>query len=261
MTAAFAPVPISARNEIPALRVAVTSVSESRNSSVGRGTVYLNLSIVGEGLPTDAVVKQIKVTKAIDDLGHVLGSSPAPIGPSPVDVSLPHSGGQTFLDAPVRKAKSLEYAEGTIDVFLPSETNGSIIRIKNILSHAGRLEDPALAKYDIEFYFLPDQASYDEAKKQGAAGFLARATPPNFPNGVGWSYRDPQRRLASVRLQDVRGTALRMSGKSGSAADSNRTETIRLPGALPADAQLVFFLLIPEAIKTVPFRVEDIALP
>ena len=43
--------------DLPALRVAVLSVNESRNNQ-GRGTINLNLSIAGEGLPPNAAVKQ-----------------------------------------------------------------------------------------------------------------------------------------------------------------------------------------------------------
>ena len=255
---------LAASSDLPALRVAVASVNESRNRP-GPRTINLTLSITGEGLPPNAaVVKQITVTKAVDNLGNVLSSAVLrSVSQSQMMANFANAGGgarpltgQASLDGSVRKAESLTYVEGTIELFLPSETNGSMIRIPNVLSHAGRIEHPALARHGIEFYFLPDQASYDRAKNQ-VGGFQAGALPPAVPNGVGFTYRDPSNHLATHQLQEANGTPIRMGGFSSS---GNRG-TILLLAPLPADAQLVFFLAIPEATKTVPFRVEEIALP
>jgi hypothetical protein len=260
-------------DDTPALRVAVTSVSESRNPK-GRGTLVVNLSIAGEGLPPRAVVDQIALTKAADNLGNVLGSRPVranPGAPSSLsrlmmmaNLANGRNGtafliGEVFLDSPERKAESLKYIEGSIVLFLPSESNGSIVRIPNIVRHAGRIEAPALAKHDIEFHFFPDQANWDKAKN--LPDFGAREKPPTFPTDVGYSFRDPSGRLAYFELQDANGAVIPMNGTSWGGGDPSRTGAIHLQAPLPRDAQLVFFLTIPEAIKTVPFRVEDIALP
>jgi hypothetical protein len=258
-------------DDFPALRVAVASVNESRNNQ-GRGTLNLNLSILGEGLSPNALVKQVTVTKAVDNLGNVLSSSASgansaaslAILESRLALSLSSSGrggprpltGSASLAGSVRKAESLQYVEGTIDLFLPSEANGSIVRIPNVLSHAGRIENPTLAKHGIEFYFLPDQASYDEAEAAIAA-FRTPPRVPDFPNGVGYFVRDPSGLIANQQLQQANGTVIPPRGNSRSGG----TGSIHLSAPLPADAQLVFFLMIAEGIKTVPFRVEDIALP
>jgi hypothetical protein len=278
VSAAPAPDPATtfAPGDLPALRVVVTSVNESRSRSspgtggVDRSTINLSLSVLGEGLPPTAAVKQINVTKAVDNLGNVLGSSMAGM-PGSLSMSRMISNlsrgrlgapltGETSLDGSTRKAESLQYVEGTIELFLPSEASGSIVRIPNVLSHAGRIEDPALAKQGIEYYFLPNQTSYDEAK--GLAGFQARATPPDFPNGVGYFLRDPSGRWAGQQFQEANGTALPPGGSSSSGgAGGTQTGALRPRAPLPSDVQLVIYLAIPEAIETVPFRVEDIALP
>lgn len=265
----------AASGEIPALRVAVSSIDESRNDQ-GRGRINLALSIIGEGLPPLAVVKQITVTKAVDNLGNVLASNPSAGGGMPASLGIGRmmlnvGAGQrdgrvgltarASLIASVRKAESLKYAEGTIELYLPSEASGSVIRIPNVLSHAGRIEDPALAKHGIEFYFLPNQESYDEAKKQ-VAGFHDR--PPIFrlrPNVVAFSYRDPLGSLAFPQLQESNGTVIPSNGFSEGRINGSTTGDIQLLAPLPADGQLVLFLAIPETFKTVPFRVEDIVLP
>jgi hypothetical protein len=264
----------SATNDIPALRVAVSSVNESRNSD-GRGSINLNLSIVGEGLLSSAVVRQINVTRAEDNLGNILSPNSGPGGrgggsglvQSRMMTTLAGMrgvmgglSGQASISGSVRRAESLKYVEGTIELYLPSESNGSMIRIPNALSHAGRIEDPVLAKQGVEFYFLPDQASYDDAKNQ-VAGFQARAEAPDFPNAVGYFVRDPSGRWASQQFQDASGALIRTNGYSSSGSGNGQTGNIRLLAPLPPDAQLVLFLIVPEAIKTVPFRVEDIALP
>jgi hypothetical protein len=244
---------IGASGDFPAVRVAVSMVGEYRGSQE-RGSIILNLSITGEGLPPGARVKQVTVTKAVDNLGNVLGSSRA-VGLSPF-----LTGSVSISPATVRKAKSLVYAEGTIELFLPSEGNGSLVRIPNVLTHAGQIKNPTFAKLSFEFQLLRDQASWDNAKNQGP-DLHEGATSPDFPNGMGFLSRDPASRLASFELQAADGTVIRPIGSSTSGTNEHRLEGIRLPTPLPADTQLAFYLWVPEAIKTVPFRVEDIVLP
>jgi hypothetical protein len=268
-----APTTTGTADDFPALRIAVAAVSESRNSQ-GRGILTVTLSIMGEGLPPGVVVKQITVTKAVDNLGNLLGSSIA--GPSAAMIEhrrmltwkmvIGPAGrgslnGQIFLDTSLRKAESLQYVEGSIELFVPVETTRSIIHISNVLSNAGRIEDPALAGQGIEFHFLPGQASSDEAKTK-VAGAQTSAQPPDFPNAVGSFLRDSSGRLATHQLQEANGIAVRPNGTLWNGWNGSQTGSVGRLVPLPADPQPAVFLAMPEAAtKTVPFRVENILLP
>ena len=121
----------------------------------------------------------------------------------------------------------------------------------NILSQAGRIEDPALA----------GQGSSDDAKTK-VAGFQASAQPPDFADAVGSFLRDPSGGLASQQLLAANGIVIRPNATLWNGGNSSQTGSTGLLAPLPADPQPVVFLAMPEAItKTVPFRVENIVLP
>ena len=235
----------AAAADIPALRVAVSSISESR-SSQRPATLTLILSITGEGLSPDVVLKGVIVTKAMDNLGNVLGSNGVwgPIGGVNVGVGRGGTGPLTArigLDAPGRQAESLAYVEGTIELFLRSEANdGSMISVPKTLNHAGSAEDPASAKQRMESLFISDRASYDRAKQQ-AAGVPAGAVQPGSVNAGGYSFRDLSGGLVAQQLQGA--------------------HHIRPLAPVPTEAEPAVFIPSPAATKSVPFRVEEIALP
>jgi hypothetical protein len=251
--------------DLPSLRVAVSRVSESR-SSQGSGNTTLELSIVGEGLPADVVVRQVSVTKAVDNLDKPLLSSRV-MSMSPLSMMSRMSSGiaqplraQANLGIAPRGADSIKFVEGTIEMFVPAESNGSVIRIGNIKNHFGRVEDPTLEKYGIVFHFLGDKASEDEARSlmSGGGGGGARI---DGVTGFGYFFRDPSGKLAGVQLQDSKGAPWPSSGGGGGGGSNGSLMSISLRSPITDDTQLVIYVAVPEAIKTVPFRVEDIALP
>lgn len=252
--------------EMPALRVAVTQVSENRSSS-GSGNLTLNLSILGEGLPPTAVVRQVKVTKAVDDKDRPipLTSMSSGFSPSMMMSSLSSGRGGTgplqvsanLLGAPLRSAESLKFVEGTIEFYLPSEANGSMLHLPNIMVHTGLVEEPTLTKHGIQLYFYKDQASYDELKTQVPIS----GNVPVFPLAVGWYLRDPSNRVASFAFLEANGAVIRQDSVSTNGSPVGRSWVVRLLAPMPNDAQLIVYLAVPEAIKTVPFRVEEIMLP
>ncbi|MEO6568782.1 MAG: hypothetical protein ABIO94_08455, partial [Opitutaceae bacterium] len=136
--------------------------------------------------------------------------------------------------------------------------NLSMILIPNAPSHAGRSEDPALAKQKLESNFISDPASYDRAKNQ-TAGVQPKSVQPDPTNGLGYSFRDLSGGLVSQQLQEANRTAIRTGSTSWNGGSGNQTGALQLR-PLPADSQ-VFFIPSPEAIRTVPFRVENIPLP
>jgi len=262
---------VASTSELPSLRIAVSEISESRNSQ-GSSTTNLTLSIVGEGLSQDALVRQVNITKAIDSNDQPLAGGRGAVSQSPLSmINRPPGGMAQPMRATVplgvvpRGTDSIKYVEGTIEVFVPAESNGSIIRIGNIKSHLGRVEDPTLAKYGIVFHFLGDQASEDEARalraQRGGGGSVSSVQIDSI-HGYGLFFRDPSGKLAGVQLQDGKGVPFQPGrGGGGGGSNSGSLVAISLQSPIMDDSQLVIYVAVPESIKTVPFRVEDIPLP
>jgi hypothetical protein len=267
--------------EIPTLRVAVQQISENRNTS-GQGSINLNLVITADDMPPTAAVRQVVVTKAADNQDRPLtpmagrGGSMSPMALSNSISNALSRGGRgapsmtatANLGGSVRNAESVKYAEGTIEVFLPTEANGAIIRIPNIKAHPGRIEHPTLAKYGITFIFMADKASTDEAlAARGQLGGSLNSTTDGV-SGYGYYYRDPQNVMGGVVLLDGTGTPVRGGGGGGGGGTSGTLMSYSLTSGGPmgggplTDAHtLVIYLAVPEALVKVPFRVDDIALP
>jgi hypothetical protein len=259
--------------DLPSLRVAVAQLSESR-SSQGSGSTNLNLTIAGEGLPPGATVRQVNVTKAVDNTDKPLPPGRSSGGRGGMSMSISMSsmmsgpGGMAQpmratanLGVAPRSAESIKYVEGTIEVFVPAEANGSMIRIPNIKSLLGRVEDTTLAKYGIVFHFLGDKASEDEAKALMAGSGSSSRAPMDLVTGFGYYFRDPSNMLAGVQLLDGKGAPVQLSGGGGGGGSNGSLMSYSLRAPLADDTQLVIYVAVPEALKTVPFRVEDIALP
>jgi hypothetical protein len=265
---------LATSTDLPSLRISVSRVSESR-SSQGSGSTNLELSVVGEGLSQDAVVRQVTVTKAVDNNDRPLLGGPGGAGgrggamsPMAMINRMSNPGGmaqamqaRATLGLAPRGADSIKYVEGTIEIYLPAESNGSMIRIGNIKSHLGRVEDPTLAKHGIVFHFLGDKASEDEARALMSGSGGSSSARIDSVTGYGYYFRDPSGKLAGVQLQDGKGAPFRGGGGGGGGGPNGTLMTYSLPSPIMDDTQLVLYVAVPEAIKTVPFRVEDIALP
>ena len=266
-------IPLAPTADLPSLRVAVSRVSESRNSQGSGGSTNLELAVVGEGLSQEAMVRQVIVTKAVDNNDRPLVGGPGGRGgvsmsptammsrmSNPSAMAQPLQARATLGIAP-RTADSIKYVEGTIEVFVPAESNGSIIRIANIKSHFGRVEDPTLAKHGIVFHFLGDKASEETARALMSGAVGGSATRIDSVTGYGYFFQDPSGKLAGVQLRDAQGTPFRGGGGGGGGGPNGSLMSFSLSSPILDDTQLVIYVAVPEAIKTVPFRVEDIALP
>jgi hypothetical protein len=264
-------------SDLTNVRVSIQNISESRNSSntaVGGGTTSIGLSLSGEGLPAISVLRQANVTKALDDQDRVY---PAGRGGTFTfsAMSLSNSlgrgarGGLTAnaqLGAAPRSVTAIKLLEGTLDLVVPTEANGGIIRIPGIKLHSGRLEHPELTKRGIAVVFATDQESYDEAVNLRATIFRGTiGGAPVIPDGktnFTLYYQDPSGAAMGALLQDGKGAALPTRSANGSSSSGNwAMMNLTLDAGLPDDAQLVVFVATPESIKKVPFRFENVPLP
>jgi hypothetical protein len=273
----------------PAIRI-TAQVAETRGTNVGApmvGQVVLSLRVASRTLPPGSMLRRINVTRIVDSLGNQVAPRPAATVMSgttpPMSIVLamaapprPASGPMTvFGEHPefvvstsnhqgvARQAEAFSVVEGTLDLAVPAEADGTIVRVPNIKLHPGRIELPALTQAGIVFHFLGDADSTEEAvalRRRAGLGSVLLA-PPDMVKTVAYYIDDRSGLLLACELQDGAGRRLRIIDSSGQITGSNQLFAVRLGEPLADDTQLVFYLALPAALKSVPFRLENIPLP
>lgn len=76
-------------------------------------------------------------------------------------------------------------------------------------------------------------------------------------NSIQMYVKDPEKRVAGLKFVDTQGKAL----KSRESWSSGEFRNVGLDAQPPPDTQLVLQLATPEAVKSFPFKVENIPLP
>jgi hypothetical protein len=174
--------------------------------------------------------------------------------------------GNAQLAASRRDAVSIKVIEGELELFAPSAENGSMVVVKNALAQMGKpLDHPALTQHGIEIIPVNSE-TYGVVRERllnpaaVAAGVVQ--PDPTFANGPGVYVRDPAARVAAFVFQNASGAVL-PGGNAGTrtSPDGGFMNEVRFTGPVPADAQLMIYLAVPEATKVVPFRFENVALP
>jgi hypothetical protein len=260
-----------------AVRASVGDVADNRTTGSFNAECKLELKFTGDAATDAASVRQVRVKKAIDELGRDLtrdnsDSSPG-FGSSQRNGVLKT---ELRLRNPSRNATVIKLVEGEVEFFNPTLANGGILIIKDILKHpAEPVENVTLKKYGVEVMYLTKE-SYEAKKKQieeqqknAAGGAIGQAFGELFKgmfngmmssdtkNSLKLYTKDPEKRVVEVEFQDASGKSL----KSGSSWSSGEMRQIELKAAPPADAQLMIHLATPEALQTFPFKVENIPLP
>jgi hypothetical protein len=158
-----------------------------------------------------------------------------------------------------RDADSIQVLEGTVEIYVPTEANGGMVRLPNIVAHAGRIEEPALAKLGIQLNVFLDEAMFRQLQQEV---FRSGSSAGSYgPNAVGMFYLDPAGVLAGWQLQDGQGRQLPSNGTSRGSSGGVFISQTRLSAPPPKDTQLVLFFTPAAALRTLPFRLENIPLP
>jgi hypothetical protein len=179
------------------------------------------------------------------------------------------------LKNPSRNATTIKVLKGEVELFSPSEANGAIIRIKDVLQHpAEPIQNSALAQYGVQLMYLTKEA-YEAKKKEVAAASAGAAGNPlgaafgdlfkgmfsgmmsSSKDALQLYIKDPRKRIVELEFQDGQGKPLKTNGKWS----SNEFQQTQLAAPPPADTQLVIQLAVPAAVKTFPFEIHDIPLP
>ncbi|HWX19465.1 MAG TPA: hypothetical protein VN578_06115 [Candidatus Binatia bacterium] len=260
------------------VRVSVGDVTDNRTTGSFNSECKLELKFTGDAA-TDAVsVRKVRLKKAVDELGRDLARDDAsdPFGSSGFGQ---RSGGlktELRLRNPSRNATVIKLLSGEVELFNPTQANGSILTIKDILKHpAEPVPNSSLKKYGIELLYLTKE-SYEAKKKQieeqqksqpGAQigdvfgdlfkGMFGGMMSVDKNNSLKLYVKDPEKRVVEVEFQDAAGKPL----KRVSTWSSGELRQIELSSPPPADTQLTVHLATPEALQTFPFAIENIPLP
>jgi len=224
----------------------------------------------------------VRITAAVDDMGHDLrvDSEPTRVRRRFSASAASTWDGGTFTSritqgvevaSPSRDAHSLKLLEGEADLLFPTTENGGLVIVKNLMAHPGEpFGDPLLKKANVTVAYLGKNVSEGGTSNKmlhGDASVPVAPTPaprripflrrPVQGKGLTFSVDDPEHHVADVVFMDS--YCRRIWSGMFSAGDENRT--YQLQGEVSSNAQMRVYLAVPEAIRTVPFKLENIELP
>jgi hypothetical protein len=260
------------------VKVSVGDITDSRTTGSFNSECKLELKFLGDAASDATTVRQVRVIKAIDELGRDLtrADSSDSFGSSSSGQRNGALKSEIRLRNPSRNATVIKLVEGEVEFFNPSKSNGGILTAPDILKHpAEPVQNATLKKYGIEVMYLTKE-SYEakkkeiEAKQKNEAGAkLGEAFGDLFKgmfgsmmtsegkNAVKLYVKDPEKRVIELEFQDAAGKPL----KRGSSWSSGEMRQFEFNAPPPADAQLVVHLATPESLQIFPFKVENIPLP
>jgi hypothetical protein len=277
--AIFLALPIAANAQgqsTPPIQVNVGDVTDSRTTGAFNSECKVELKFTGDAAADAQSVRRVQLTEATDTTGRDLipkdngENSPRPFGFGQSSGALST---EVKLRNPARNATAIKVLKGNVELFNPTEANGGLLTIKNILQHpAEPVQNPALAKYNIQLIYLTKEA-YDAKKKEiesrqnsgqnigDAFGQLFKGMfggmVSDSKNSIQLYIKDPDKRIIDMKFVDGQGNALK-SSQSWSTDNFKSTDFDSPP---PPDTQLNIQLATPDSLKTYSFQVENIALP
>ncbi len=291
------PPPLASGKAGAGLVVGVMAISENRNISVnGQGSAQMSLSLAVTGeTPPGAMLRQVTVAKSVDDAGREIPAAPVRAGTT-INTSLlsnnsrlgtlfrNNPGGATLatilrnnaaaatvsssvtMGAPQRGAKNIASVEGQLEIYIPSEEDGSVVMLKNVKARAGKpLDDPVLAKNGIEFVMLTPETLPDYQARTGRGGAIVIAGNPNASPGAQFYVRDPGGKLVGFVALDAAGMPMNTSSGGLGGGDGGSIFTLMTApgrgGAPTDDPTIAVFIATPESVKSYPFRIENVPLP
>jgi hypothetical protein len=272
---AFTGIAPAASNDV---QVTVESVSDSRSTGNSSPRCSVQLRFSGSDASDAYNIHDVHVTTAVDDTGHDLRAEPNPerdrmrfsqgyYGPQGNNF-VQQSMHAVELLSPPREAHSIKLLEGDAELLFPTSENGGLVIIKNILAHAGEtFTNPALKKLNVNITYLGkgDEVNTSTQKVQSTPSTPLDPTQTRrlplrrfsqMP-GLQFSVDDPDHRLVDMTFMDAYGR----QAWGGMNSMGPNTRVYQLQGEVPSGLRLYIYLAAPDAIKTVPFKIENIELP
>lgn len=256
------------------VQVSVGEITDNRSTSFN-SECTVELKFTGDVATDAASVREVRLQEATDEVGRDLMVKENDNMSSRFFDSGHNSGAlkaDVKLRNPSRNATTIKVLKGEVELFSPTEANGGVLTIKNILAHpAEGIQNAELDKYGVQLMYLTKEA-YEAKKKEIAAqqkagtdafGELFRGMfggmgmMSDSKNAVLLYVKDPQKRVLGLKFVDAQGNAL----KTRQSWSSNEFRSTDFEAAPPADTQLIIQLATPESVKSYPFKVENIPLP
>jgi hypothetical protein len=261
---------------LPPIQVNVGDVTDNRTTGVFASECKVELKFTGDAAADAQSVRRVLLTEATDTTGRNLIPKSEDRN-SPQLMGFGQSSGalstEVKLRNPSRNATAITILKGNVELFNPTEANGGLLTVNNILQHpAEPVQNPELAKYHIQLIYLT-KAAYNAKKKEiesqpngnqqlgevfgqlfkGMFGGMMS----DSRNSIQLYIQDPDKRIIDLKFVDGQGNPLK-SNQSWSTDNFKSTDFESPP---PPDTQVNIQLATPESLKTYSFQVENIALP
>ena len=275
---AFTQLAPAASNDV---QVTVESVSDMRSTGNSAPRCNVQLRFSGGNVADAYGIRNVRVTSAVDDTGRDLR-----VDSEQERVRMRFSQGSMYapqwngfaqqsthaveLMSPSRNAHSIKILEGEAELLFPTPENGGLIVMKDFLSHPGEaLSDPSLKKSNVTITYVGKDGDETNTSIRTLHGDSSVPQDPSqMPRrlpfrrsgqmkGLQFSIDDPDHRLVDMVFVDAYGR--QVGGGMNSFGPNSRT--YQFQNELPSNLQLHIFLAAPDAIKTVPFKIENIDLP
>jgi len=157
-------------NSSPAIRAKVVKVTDRRDS---RGSALtecdVQLEFIGDSTPVSGEVRRVHITKALDESGRNLAAEKDAVFHSfryTADNPFRELKAEVSLRNTARNASQIWAIEGDVDFSSPSESNGGVLTIADILKQPGKpVQHPALEKFGIKVIHLTKE-SFEARKKK-----------------------------------------------------------------------------------------------
>jgi len=258
----------SARAATNDFDVTVESVTDTRSTGNMMPRCIVQLRISGDEVADALEVHDIRITSAMDDSGHDLRLEQdrnrmqhryPMMQPNMAQLSHP-----VELAGPSRSAHAIKTLEGEVELLFPTPDNGGMIIIKDFMKHSGeQINDPMLKKSDVRITFLGrdsgDGNQYGGVVPLSANGVSHAARVRAMGRRLQFSVDDPDHRLVDLAFIDAYGRQVQ-AWNQGGPMDST-TRTYMFQSEPPSNLQLYIYLAAPDAIKMIPFKIENIELP
>ena len=260
------------------IQASVGEVTDNRTTGLFNAECKLELKFTGDAAADAVKVRQVNIIEAKDELGRDLILKQDDNFTSSFNSA--RSGNsvkyELRLRNPSRNATTIKLLKGEVELFSPTEANGGLLTIKNVLQHpAEAIANPELAKYGIQLMYLTKE-TYEAKKKEleaqqksgtgggqfgeafsGMFSGMSGGMGGNSKNAIQMYVKDPKKAVISLKFADGAGKPLKNRG-SWSGNDFHSTSFDAPP---PPDTQLVLELATDESVKSFPFKLENIPLP
>jgi len=152
-----------------AVQVSVGDVTDNRSTGSFNSECTVELKFTGDVAADAGSVRQVRLQEATDEVGRdLLVKSDDSVASHFFDSG--HSTGALKADVklrnPSRNATTIKVLKGEVELFSPTEANGGVLTIKNVLARpAEPIQDVELDKYGVQLMYLT-KAAYEAKKKE-----------------------------------------------------------------------------------------------